>query len=97
MASPQRQDPNLALRPAEDDEAERREFRTRGGGRGWFAWWWVWLAIILCALWFAGWGWGGYGGWWWGYRGGYNQPVNPNGAPHRDVHPKNSGPGAPGI
>jgi hypothetical protein len=24
------------------------------------------LLIIIAAIWFAGWGWGGYGGWWWG-------------------------------
>lgn len=54
-----------------------RELRSRGPGAGWFAWWWIWLVVILCAVWFAGWGWGGYGGWWWGNRG----TVSTNGYP----------------
>lgn len=72
-------------RPAEIREIRAREVRSRGPGAGWLAWWWVWLAVILCAVWFAGWGWGGYGGWWWGNRGavstsGYPETAMPNGA-----------------
>lgn len=76
MASPQqRPDPNWERRAepnrrgADLREVDRRELRSRGSGAAWFAWWWIWLAVILCAVWFAGWGWGGYGGWWWGNRG----------------------------
>jgi hypothetical protein len=76
MASPQQRpdpgrqagpDPNR--RPTGLQALEGRGLRSRGSGAGWFAWWWVWLAVIICAIWFAGWGWGGYGGWWWGNRG----------------------------
>lgn len=81
MASPQQMpDPNrptnmdASRRPADVHEMQTRDVRIRRDGVGWFAWWWVWLMVILCAIWFAGWGWGGYGGWWWGNRGSaYNE------------------------
>ena len=56
------------------DDFERRRVVYRGGSLGWS---WLWI-IILCVafLWFAGWGWGGYGGWWWGGRGVYGYYHN---------------------
>lgn len=68
--------PEPVRRPADFRELETRGLRSRGSGAGWLAWWWVWLVVILCAVWFAGWGWGGYGGWWWGNRGtAYGYPA----------------------
>jgi hypothetical protein len=81
MALPQRRDPNEERRI---QEQERRRIETdpgvTGGG---FGWWWLWLLIIIAIIWFAGWGWGGYGGWWWGRRApatGVYAPVNGSGA-----------------
>jgi hypothetical protein len=40
------------------------EHRAAKAGSGWYAWWWPWLLLIVAAvIWFAGWGWHGYGGW----------------------------------
>lgn len=68
MATPRGNDPNSQkerdLREMENRRAgyEAVEYRRR---RGWIAWGWIWLLILICCfLWFAGWGWGGYGGWW---------------------------------
>lgn len=81
-SSPQRPDPNRRLEDTPELQPGMTNPRRSGGG--WFAWWWIWLFIILCAVWFAGWGWGGYGGWWWGNRGVYpsayrNGAVTPPG------------------
>ena len=77
MATPQRQFPNerrtdaVENRPAEEP--------VRRGGRSWF---WIWIVLFIAAIiWFAGWGFGGYGGWWWGRTHGptVTQPTNPGG------------------
>ena len=64
MALPQRRDPYEERR--ELQEIERRRIEEERTGGWWWSWWWIWLLIIFAAIWFAGWGWGGYGGWWWG-------------------------------
>lgn len=79
MASPQRHDPSYNRGPEYDPELQRRDLPARRAGAGWFAWWWIWLLIILCAIWFAGWGWGDYGGWWFGNRGGVTQTAPASG------------------
>lgn len=97
MASPQ-QRPDPERRPADYQQLEDRG-RRRRASRGWLAWWWVWLVIIIGAIWFAGWGWGGYGGWWWG-SGGYTRGgrgAGGLGAPGTNAATlKNGGPGPSG-
>lgn len=57
----------MAVPPERRDLNEQAEIDRRPyAAGGWFAWWWVWFIIIIGFIWFAGWGWGGYGGWWWG-------------------------------
>src|SRR5579884_2024976 len=76
MALPQRRDAFDDQR-RQAEEMDRRRIAAENAGTAWFAWWWIWLLIIIAIIWFAGWGWGGYGGWWWGgARGVAVQNVN---------------------
>lgn len=77
MATPQRQFPNEPPR-REPKRVERRTATppARSGGRSLF---WIWIVLFIAAIiWFAGWGFGGYGGWWWGRTHGptITQPTN---------------------
>jgi hypothetical protein len=72
MASPQRSFPENPPphRPQLEDLQHGPAARAVSGG--WrFGLWWISILLIL-AIWYAGWGWGGHGGWWFHH----GQPVN---------------------
>ncbi len=67
MALPERRDPDERRTEIQRDWENRRVEEREAAAGGWFAWWWLWMLILVAIVWFAGWGWGGYGGWWgWG-------------------------------
>ena len=79
MATPQRPYPDEASKRPERVPDRPADEPARRAGRSWF---WIWIVLFIAAIiWFAGWGFGGYGGWWWGRAHGptVTQPSNPGG------------------
>lgn len=76
VALPQKQESSQPL----EETTSGRVSRAVGGG--WqFNGWWIFLLVALAFgifIWFAGWGWGGYGGWLWGV---HNRAATVNGQP----------------
>ena len=69
MASPQRQGPHDPLQEMAREPC--RVERVAGEGNWWLGGLGLWVVVGFCVvalIWFAGWGFGGYGGWWWGPR-----------------------------
>lgn len=64
MPLPRRNDPEpMGTTPGTDGPARRR---GPTGAR--ILWWWLWIIVAGLVIWWAVWGWGGYGGWWGGKR-----------------------------
>lgn len=68
MATPQRNYPSTP--PPRKPQLENLqkggvEREVSGGWR--FGFWWIWL-LLIPAIWYGGWGWGGHGGWWFHHR-----------------------------
>jgi hypothetical protein len=78
MANQDFNDPQERERQRLEAERDLRDRRAVAGG-GWFAWWWIWFIVVIgLIVWFAGWGWIGYGGWGGGNRRAVS--VQPNNA-----------------